>query len=155
MIYGGAGNDGLSGDLGNDVIFGGGGRDNIQDNWGNDEYYGGFGNDQIRLYRGSNVAEGGGGRDKFDILAGTHTATGDEGKDQFIFHSDNYDITITDFTQGDDKMKFYHVFDNFAEVKDAMTQIDDDVQIELDDALVLVQDMLIDDFTFRDFKFFG
>jgi Ca2+-binding RTX toxin-like protein len=70
IIYGGAGDDGLSGGDGNDDIYGGPGDDLLLGDLGNNRLYGWAGNDIIRGDTGDDLIDGGGG--KRDACGGGH-----------------------------------------------------------------------------------
>ncbi len=85
-IKGGTGADTISGNAGNDSLYGGNGNDKIYGGNDNDKLFGDAGNDS--LYGG----------------IGNDTLTGGKGNDIFIYEDGN-DI-ITDYTAGQDKIKF-------------------------------------------------
>ena len=79
-MYGGAGNDTIRGDSGDDFIYGGAGDDNINGGDGNDYIVGGSGADTLK---------------------------GGKGDDTFRFESlDDLGDTITDYKAGDDELSF-------------------------------------------------
>jgi Ca2+-binding RTX toxin-like protein len=65
-IYGGAGNDTLTGGLGTNRIYGGDGNDVIAGGASADYLYGENGNDTLRGYGGADLLSGGSGRDALD-----------------------------------------------------------------------------------------
>jgi serralysin len=72
-VYGGAGNDTLTGSSNNDRLDGG---------TGNDKLYGGAGNDQVRGRDGNDLLDGGDGKDWIDGHAGNDTLVGRLGNDE-------------------------------------------------------------------------
>ncbi len=97
-VYGGTGNDTLTGndqdnyirgDNGNDTLNGGGGDDVILGWEGNDTINGGDGDDVILAQRGTNVLTGGNGSDTFAMGFGAGT------------------IKIKDFDLNEDKLYFF------------------------------------------------
>ncbi|NEO56851.1 MAG: calcium-binding protein [Okeania sp. SIO3B5] len=74
-ILGGAGNDVLDGDSGNDVILGGRGDDQLN---------GGDGNDQLKGGAGNNLLNGGDGNDSLYGGADNDVLNGDDGNDLII-----------------------------------------------------------------------
>jgi VCBS repeat-containing protein len=109
-LYGGAGDDALSGDGGDDTLYGGSGDDDVTGGDGADTIYGGDGIDT--LYGGSGVdyLSGGDGNDVIygesgnDIIlggAGDDQLHGGEGNDEFVFDLGDGNDTIFDFEAGD------------------------------------------------------
>ena len=86
LIKGGSGSDTINGGAGNDTLYGGSGNDKLFGDAGNDKLLGEIGNDSLN-----------GG-------AGNNTLTGGKGNDIFIYGGGN--DTITDYTAGQDKIKF-------------------------------------------------
>ncbi len=96
-VYGGAGNDNISGHDGNDALLGQDGNDVIHGYWGNDWIDGGTGADTLYGDNGDDTLIGG---------AGADTLTGGAGADVFAFHAADLGTgvdRITDFSvsQGD------------------------------------------------------
>lgn len=93
-LTGTAGDDHLSGGEGDDSISGGDGNDVLRGGEGHDTLDGGAGNDTLISNHGPDVLTGGAGNDLFVIQGHVpHTADG---------------LTqITDFTSGEDKLKFH------------------------------------------------
>lgn len=81
VLTGGAANDGLFGDDGNDVINGNGGSDFINGGTGNDVINGGAGDDRIDDPAGNDAVSGGAGNDNIQENGGTDTINGDAGND--------------------------------------------------------------------------
>ena len=86
-LIGGAGNDEIDGDQGNDLLFGGDGRDDLEGGSGNDQLDGGAGADWLEGGRGNDILTGGAGADVFEFERG-------DGRDR-----------ITDFVDGEDRLK--------------------------------------------------
>ena len=85
-LVGAAGNDILSGEQGNDTLLGGLGNDRVSGGSGNDRVFGGIGNDRLT---------GGAGVDR---------VTGNAGADVFVFATGSGTDTVTDFTDGFDRI---------------------------------------------------
>ena len=66
-IYGGSGNDNLTGTWGNDLIVGYGGNDILTGSWGDDTISGGIGHDTLYGSPGNDLLNGGDGN---DVLSG-------------------------------------------------------------------------------------
>ena len=66
-IYGGTGNDNLTGTWGNDLIVGYAGNDILAGSWGDDTVSGGIGNDTLYGSPGNDLLNGGYGN---DVLSG-------------------------------------------------------------------------------------
>jgi hypothetical protein len=92
-IYGGDGNDTLTGGAGADYIEGGLGNDNLYGNAGNDtligsggddKLYGGDGNDEMRAHSGADILEGGNGNDTMNGGSDGDVLKGDAGNDFIV-----------------------------------------------------------------------
>lgn len=135
-LYGGAGNDTIKGNKGDDELYGGTGNDKLYGGAGDDYLVGGEGDDKLYGGAGHDYLVGGEGNDLLkgdagdDVLiggTGTDTLQGGKGKDTFFFASGDSSLeqnlmdTIKDFNlkQGD-KLAF--------QIADFTT---DDVTIEL------------------------
>jgi Ca2+-binding RTX toxin-like protein len=72
LLFGGAGNDTLLGKGGNDQLFGGDGNDTLIGGTGNDQMFGGAGNDRMiwNPGEGSDLMEGGDGIDTAEVNGG-------------------------------------------------------------------------------------
>ena len=99
MLYGGAGDDHIHGETGDDVIYGGKGNDTIQDGFGDDRLIGGKGDDFLGGDLGNDVMTGGKGADIFYFSSrwAVETLSDDE------LPADNHD-RVTDFEVGTDKI---------------------------------------------------
>ena len=145
LIKGGAGDDLLYGFDKNDQMAGGAGADLLDGGAGADRLYGGAGDDTLkggagadRLYGGAgdDTLKGGAGADLLDGGVGADTLTGGEGKDWFTLYqdvlptdaemdedSDRMLDVVTDFTQGEDKIKIDAsgvTFMELGQLKDAL-----------------------------------
>ncbi|WP_374089091.1 cadherin-like domain-containing protein [Methylomicrobium lacus] len=96
-LYGGDGNDHLSGLAGNDFLYG---------EFGNDTLEGGAGDDYLADYAGVNALDGGDGNDTFEVYsyydaADSSTLTGGAGSDRYVLATFNLaSLSVTDFTVG-------------------------------------------------------
>ncbi|SOC13146.1 hemolysin type calcium-binding protein [Rhodobacter sp. JA431] len=173
-INGGAGNDLIRTNAGDDVIFGGSGDDTIQGFRGNDSIDGGSGDDLIYGCVGNNVLLGGEGQDTIhsgnhsslldggegdDLLVlrmisgGDHTATGGAGADTFDFKdftNKQGDVTITDFEVGVDSLLIESVaFDAYLQGAPTTTLFDTDAGLLITLAegdTILLQDLTLAEF---------
>jgi VCBS repeat-containing protein len=99
-VYGGAGDDIVTGGTGVDTLYGGSGTDTINGNNGGDTIYGGSGNDTITGGNGPDTVIGGWGAD---------TINGGLGSDKFVYlsvadsHGGQFD-TISGFTSPGDRI---------------------------------------------------
>ncbi|MFG0805410.1 calcium-binding protein [Pseudomonas fluvialis] len=99
-LYGGAGNDLITGNKGNDYLNGGEGNDTLKGGAGNDVLFGGSGNDSL---------DGGAGNDVLVGYTGIDNFKGGAGADSFVFYDDDLTLnqanldTVSDFKikQGD------------------------------------------------------
>jgi len=90
---GGAGDDRLTGGLGNDIISGGSGNDRLTGGRGNDQILGGDGNDMLYGGDGDDVIEGGAGNDRLFGDAGADTLRGGAGDDIYYIDSP-FDLVV-------------------------------------------------------------
>src|SRR5437660_1368169 len=88
-IFGGDGNDNITGGSGNDLLFGQAGNDTIKGGAGNDLLFGGDGNDNGG--RGNDTAQLGSGNDTFiwNPGDGSDTVDGGSGNDTLLFNGAN------------------------------------------------------------------
>lgn len=112
-ITGGVGADVLKGQAGDDTLKGGTKADELTGGKGADDLSGQKGNDDLEGNQGKDVLEGGDGKDTLDGgkgndelkgQKGNDTLTGGKGKDVFVFAKKGGKDTITDFTNGEDKL---------------------------------------------------
>jgi Ca2+-binding RTX toxin-like protein len=105
LIFGGAGNDSISGDFSaglgqftssGDRLYGGDGNDSLGGGRGNDKLYGGNGDDIVAGGSGSDQLSGGAGADRFSFFYSN---------DRFNQQDIGNDV-ITDFEVGVDKLEF-------------------------------------------------
>ena len=105
-LDGGNGTDTLIVVNGNDnLLDGGAGNDKLSGGAGNDKLYGGAGNDMLLGGAGNDVLDGGAGNDALYGGAGTDTLSGGAGRDTFVHYGGYGDETITDYTEGEDKIQ--------------------------------------------------
>ena len=108
-VFGGDGNDTLSGAEGGDRLYGGygndwlhghGGDDTLYGIYGNDALHGGDGDDTLRGHAGNDALHGGDGDDT--LRGGWHNDAlrGGDGDDAFYFYEDFGNDTISDYSLG-------------------------------------------------------
>ena len=85
FIFGEAGNDSLRGNSGIDIIFGGDGNDSLYGESGNDNVFGDDGYDNIYGGSGNDFLCGDNGNDLLDGGTGNDILIGDDGDDTYIF----------------------------------------------------------------------
>ena len=111
LIFGGAGNDQMSGDWGSDTLLGEAGADTLDGGEGDDVLLGGAGADMLEGGIGRDVLYGGGGSDTIDGGPGGNLMAGGAGKDVFRINPlsdaelsvlDDAVQIILDFHQGQD-----------------------------------------------------
>lgn len=117
-IYGGQGNQLLSGDDGDDALFlgigvdtafGGSGNDVIHGGTGAQILDGGSGKDTIRGGAGAQLLMGGDDRDRIEAGRGNETLLGGAGRDVFAFADGvRGHVVIGDFTPGQDRIEVAH-----------------------------------------------
>ncbi len=100
----GKGKDYVLADSGDDLVQSGGGNDFVKTGWGNDTVYGGAGHDILINDAGSDRLYGGQGNDSLQASWENDTLTGGGGADRFLFDYRLGQTTITDFTDGKDKI---------------------------------------------------
>lgn len=104
-----------------DILVGTDASEIIRGDRGNDTISGGLGDDRLAGEKGNDILNGGDGNDRLKGGAGDDILTGGAGRDRFIFDLRGGTDTITDFTNGDDKLDFT----NFAIVgNDTQTAFD-------------------------------
>src|SRR5438094_42654 len=105
QLFGGAGNDTLTGGSGADQLFGGAGNDTLLGKGGNDLLFGGAGNDTLLGGDGNDVIIGGRGNDTARLGAGDDTfvwnpgdasdvVEGQDGTDTLVFNGSNINEKI-------------------------------------------------------------
>ena len=180
-------NDTLTGDSGNDTLIGGAGSDSLIGGSGNDLLLGGDGRDTLRGGSGADTLNGGAGLDVLYAESGRNVLTGGGAADVFVFSSANAQTVVTDFTPGVDHLDFSILTGNagfiamtwgdmtYSRIGDfgasgpayrglRVTQIDDDLQIEVTTApgnlakndlplSILLQNVSLDALTTDDFIF--
>ena len=102
-LSGTSGEDRIKGDNGNDTIDGGEGADNVFGDNGDDILNGG--NSIDNLFGGNDNLNGGNGNDWLAGERGNDSLTGGLGNDVFLFAQGGGIDTITDFTNGIDKIQ--------------------------------------------------
>ncbi len=139
-LYGHGGKDALYGGAGSDFLVGGGGKDTIEGGAGFDYLSGGSGNDTLRGGDEDDTLKGGAGGDNLygdagdDTLIGGEgddTLTGDVGDDAFTFGPAHGNDTITDFTDGEDRIDLsgFSAISDFSDL--TVTSDGDDAVIDL------------------------
>lgn len=96
--------DFIFGGEGDDTLDAGGGEDWILGGEGNDTLAGGAGVDRLMGGEGRDTLNGGEGDDWLSGGTGTDTLTGGSGADTFAYFTGHGSDTITDFTDGEDKI---------------------------------------------------
>ncbi len=111
-IFGGSGNDTLTGNTlnntlngndGDDVLSGGDGNDTLNAGVGNDTLNGGNGNDALNGGAGADALDGGDGNDKLYGESGNDTLVGGAGNETYVFNTNTPldSDTVTDSTGND------------------------------------------------------
>jgi len=106
---------------GNDTIFGLGGGDRLRGGKGNDTLDGGDGNDRLRGDYGDDLLTGGSGQDRFtfDLQGGTDT--------------------VTDYTDGADRLDFTNFgLSGFDAIQSHIQQVGADTVITMDGGEVII-----------------
>ncbi|MFC2950945.1 calcium-binding protein [Marinicaulis aureus] len=128
LISSGIDDDLAKGNEGADTLLGGDGNDSLQGNPGDDELYGQAGNDDLR---------GGNDNDTLDGGSGNDTLRGNSGDDVFVYAPGADDDLIIGFEGGAgagdviDLSVYNGVFDNFADVLAAASDVGGNVVIDL------------------------
>src|SRR5437868_6250413 len=116
QLFGGDGNDTLTGGSGNDLLFGQAGNDTLLGKGGDDLLFGGDGNDTLLGGSGNDVITGGRGNDFADLGSGddtfvwnpgdgSDTVEGGDGTDALIFNGANVSENIN-ITNNHGRVKF-------------------------------------------------
>jgi Ca2+-binding RTX toxin-like protein len=97
QLFGGAGNDTLTGGSGNDLLFGGAGNDTLLGKGGDDQLFGGDGNDTLIGGAGNDQMFGGAGNDRmiWNPGDGTDLMEGGDGIDTAIVNGGNASEVFT------------------------------------------------------------
>ena len=103
-LVGGDGPDTVLGGEGKDRIEGRGGNDDLFGEEGNDTVEGGTGHDRLFGGEGDDTLDGGTGDDFLHGGEGDDTLTGGAGEDVFAFGAEQGTDTVTDFTDGEDRI---------------------------------------------------
>lgn len=118
-LYGGSGNDTLTGSSTADTIYGNAGHDTIKGGAKDDILYGGDGDDILNGEAGTDKLYGNAGNDTLIASDGLDIMTGGEGQDKFVFMSGTGTDLVTDFNLLEDKIDL----SNFAQI-DSIAQLD-------------------------------
>jgi Ca2+-binding RTX toxin-like protein len=94
QLFGGSGNDVLTGGSGADQLFGGTGNDVLTGGSGTDQLFGGDGNDTLNGGDGDDFLDGGAGDDKVLGGKGTDTAFLGDGNDTFTWNPGDGNDTV-------------------------------------------------------------
>lgn len=113
-IFGGAGNDVISGGAGSDRILGGDGNDRIDGGPGRDIIYGEAGKDTIDGNTGNDFIDGGTGNDVLQGSPGINTIDGNSGND--LINAKNGDVDAVDGGSGSDTV--------FSDKPDGLTNVE-------------------------------
>ncbi|WP_298046550.1 putative Ig domain-containing protein [uncultured Cardiobacterium sp.] len=103
-LRGNAGDDYLRGEDGNDALYGDAGKDYLDGGNGNDKLYGGADNDRLFGDRGNDVLFGGDGDDTLDGSDGDDLLYGEAGNDELFGSSGN---DVLNGGTGNDKLSGY------------------------------------------------
>ncbi len=157
VFIGGAGNDTLDGDWGDDSLDGGAGNDRLSGSYGDDSLNGGDGNDTLDGSLGDDVLDGGDGSDS--LSGGTDSLFGSGGNNTFVFTGTSFgNDTITDFDETGDVIVFNGVT-GLASFEDVLAKASDDgsdTTITLDAVnSVVLKDVLVSDLGASNFRIDG
>lgn len=137
-------------------INGGAGNDTItstEDLWEKAKLYldGGEGDDIITGGNTNDRLVGGSGNDVLNGGSGDDTLIGGEGEDVFVFSAGIN--RVTDFEQSVDSVQIGEDAANFAELQEHLSQVGDDVVLELDSGTMIFENQSLDQFGADDFSF--
>jgi len=162
--YGGDGDDtliageGVNATVSDDILFGGAGNDFLSDELGNDKMFGGTGNDYLTVVGGNDMASGGEGEDVITVRGPGHAIlSGGADADQFLFViSVTESVDIRDFNASEDVLRFgYEVDTTQQEQFDAFlagaVQYGHHVRWTEGDTTVLIRRNDLDDLTLDNF----
>lgn len=96
----------IEGDDFDNILNGTVNDEEIRGERGNDTISGFGGNDRLRGDKGNDILDGGEGNDRLRGDAGDDILTGGAGRDRFIFNNRGGHDTVTDFTNGEDRLDF-------------------------------------------------
>ncbi len=94
---------------GNVTVKGGAGEDELNGDEGDDTLLGGNDDDILTGYHGNDTLKGGNGNDILDAGIGLDNLYGGEGEDTFIMSLGDGYATIYDFAVGEDMLKFFNI----------------------------------------------
>ena len=149
--------DFIFGGEGDDTLDGGGGEDWILGGEGNDTLAGGASADRLMGGEGRDTLDGGEGDDWLSGGTGTDTLTGGSGADTFAYFTGHGSDTITDFTDGEDKIDLSALesISGFADL--TMVQLGSFVTIDLHEhggRTIALENFDIEDLDETDFIFY-
>ncbi len=149
--------DFIFGGEGDDTLDGGGGEDWILGGEGNDTLAGGASADRLMGGEGRDTLNGGEGDDWLSGGTGTDTLTGGSGADTFAYFTGHGSDTITDFTDGEDKIDLSALesISGFADL--TMVQLGSFVTIDLHEhggRTIALENFDIEDLDETDFIFY-
>ena len=147
----------IDGSAADDRLFGLSGRDEIDGGAGNDQIFGGQGADDLDGERGNDSLFGGAGNDLLNGGSGDDLLTGGEGNDIFEFYRSSGRDTITDFTNGQDRLDLDGLGRAAVEALIAgARQIGSDTVLDLGGgAQITLQNFRVADLDLADFVGFG
>ena len=151
LMYGGFGNDTLTGGTGRDAIWAMDGADRVWGGSGNDTLGGGEGRDRLFGEGGSDEIIGGTGDDQLDGGTGDDILSGKAGADIFIFATDHGADRITDFTPGQDHIRFDIAGLGFGDL--TITAVSQAVRIASAEGGILLDGLAVDQISAADFLF--
>lgn len=122
---------------------------------GNDTISGGLGDDRIRGGKGNDIIDGGGGNDRLRGDGGDDLLTGGAGRDRFIFNLQGGTDTVTDFTNGEDRMDMTNFgLTGFDALAGHIAQVAADTVITMDGGeTIVLQNVLTSTIDAGDFRF--
>ena len=107
---------------GNATIKGGAGEDELNGDEGDDALLGGTDNDILNGYSGNDMLKGGEGDDILDAGVGLDKLYGGDGEDIFILNLGDGFATIYDFAIGEDTLEFADIHEVRMEYEDTHSQ---------------------------------